>query len=147
VTAGTAVTQECVEAYLFVRSPLRLLVLRRPPARGSIWVPVSGKVDASDPGLEAALRRELAEETGFDRFVAILDLDWTVSFDGPDGRPWRLHAYAAELDGARTPALSGEHVAYEWLAPDVARSRLHYADNRDAVDRLLARIGAGAGAP
>jgi 8-oxo-dGTP pyrophosphatase MutT (NUDIX family) len=100
---------------------------------------VSGKVDASDAGFEEALRRELAEETGFDRFVAVLDLDWSVEFDGPDGRRWRLHAFGVELDGDRAPVLSPEHVAFEWLPPEVARSRLHYQDNRDAVTRLLER--------
>lgn len=130
------IAQECVEGYVFVRRPDRLLILRRPPARGSIWVPVSGKVDPIDADLPSALRRELLEETGFDTFRSMEDLNWSVEFDGPDGRRWRLHAFGVELDRPRTPVLSPEHEAYEWLPIESARSRLHYEDNRAAVDRL-----------
>lgn len=137
------VAQECVEGYLFAGRPPRFLVLRRPPERGRIWVPVSGKVDPTDPDLESALRRELAEETGFHRFVRLFSLDWHVRFDGPDGRPWRLHAYGVELAGEEAPSLSREHEAFEWVDRDEAVRRLHYEDNREAIRRLAARCSDG----
>lgn len=134
------IAQECVEGYLYTTSPIRLLVMQRPPSRGSIWVPVSGKVEPTDVDYPAALRRELAEETGFTEFRRIDPLDWEVVFDGPDGRAWRLRAYGVELATGQPPQLSDEHVAFEWVRPEVALTRLHYADNRDAVRRLLQRI-------
>ena len=130
------VARECVEAYLFRRPPLELLVLRRPPARGSIWVPVSGKVESYDPDLEAATRREVAEETGLTDWRPLLDLHWHVRFRADNGEIWRLHAYALEVPVGFAPTLSAEHVAYDWLAPDVAILRLHYPDNQEAVRRL-----------
>lgn len=130
---------ECVEGYVYVAHPAAVLILRRPPSRGSIWVPVSGKVEASDPDLPSALLRELSEETGFSRPQAVHDLDWAVPFDGPDGRPWRLHAFGVELSERTDPTLSSEHVEHVWLPPEVARSRLHYEDNRGALDRLVQR--------
>jgi dihydroneopterin triphosphate diphosphatase len=139
VSAPAPIAQECVEGYLVVRQPPRLLVLKRPPSRGSFWVPVSGKVDPTDPDLRSALLREVAEETGFDRFVGVTDLDWAVTFEGVDGRPWRLHAFAVELDAPRVPRLSDEHEAYEWLPLDAATARLHFPDNRAAVERLQSR--------
>jgi len=135
------VAQECVEGYLFAGRPARFLILRRPPERGRIWVPVSGKVDPADPDLESALRRELREETGFSDLVDLFSLDWHVRFDGPDGRPWRLHAYGVELPGELPPVLSREHDAFEWVGGDEAERRLHYEDNREAVRRLRARAG------
>ena len=137
------VAQECVEGYVHTGNPPRLLVLRRPPGRGSIWVPVSGKVDPTDADHLSALRRELAEETGFIRFEAIRPLDWHVRFEGPDGRPWRLHAYAVELAREVAPRLSAEHDAFEWLSASEAVARLHYSDNREAVARLLHTLGGG----
>lgn len=141
MSPATSVAQECVEGYVFVRDPPALLLLRRPPARGSIWAPVSGKVDPSDADLIAALRRELAEETGFDAPRSVTDLDWSVGFEGPGGAPWRLHAFAVELDSERAPTLSEEHVEFHWWPPAIARSRLHYEDNRQAVDRIWSPDG------
>ena len=132
------IVRECVEAYVFVAPPLSLLILRRPPDRGSIWVPVSGKVEPTDTDYEAAVRRELAEETGLAHPRRVDPLDWHVPFVAPNGETWRLHAYAVEAPARFTPTLSDEHDAFAWLAPDEAVARLHFPDNRAAVERLVA---------
>lgn len=134
------IDRECVEGYLFARGPTRLLLFRRPPSRASIWVPVSGKVEPTDPDLVAALRRELREETGYRAPGAVTPLDWEVTFPAPNGETWRLHAFAVEVDPEFTPQLSDEHDAYAWVTPEDAIARLHYDDNREAVRRLLARL-------
>ena len=134
------VDQECVEGYIFGGTPPQFLILRRPPGRGRIWVPVSGKVDATDRDFEAAVRREIAEETGFDRPRTVFPLDWSFRFEGPDGRRWRLHAFGVELEGPVAPRLSSEHDAYEWLGYREASERLHYPDNREALARLHRRL-------
>jgi 8-oxo-dGTP pyrophosphatase MutT (NUDIX family) len=143
VGAEPPIAQECVEGYVFVPAPFSLLVLRRPPKRGSIWVPVSGKVDPTDRDYPAALRRELVEETGFPATVPLRPLDWHVVFDGPTGEKWRLHAFGVELDAKWAPHLSDEHDAFQWVTAQVALERLHYRDNREAVERLLARLSPG----
>ncbi len=135
------IVRECVEGYLYSPDPLRLLLFRRPPDRGRIWVPISGKVDPQDPSLEAAMRRELAEETGLLDPRRVDPLDWHVPFDGPGGEPWRLHAYAIEVAEGWSPALSREHEAFEWTTAVEARRRLHYPDNRAAVGRLIGWLG------
>jgi 8-oxo-dGTP pyrophosphatase MutT (NUDIX family) len=134
------IARECVEAYLFASPPLEILIFRRPPARGGIWVPVSGKVEPSDPDFESAVRRELAEETGLTMPRRVLPLDWHVPFPMENGETWRLHAYAVEVERRFVPALSGEHDRAEWVSPEEARRRLHYEDNRAAVDRLVSRL-------
>ena len=135
------IARECVEGYLFSREPLRLLLLRRPPVRGRIWVPVSGKVEPSDADLEAALRRELEEETGLRAPRSVVPLDWHVPFRADNGETWRLHAFAVEVDDGFAPRLSDEHDAFAWVEPAEALRRLHYPDNRGAVERLLAHEG------
>jgi dATP pyrophosphohydrolase len=129
--------QECVEGYIYSGNPPRVLLLRRPPARGSIWAPVSGKVEPEDADFPAALRREIAEETRISDPVRVFDLGWEFPFSGPDGRPWRLHGYGVELAGEVEPLLSDEHDAFEWVDPDEALNRLHYDDNRMALRILL----------
>lgn len=137
---GGPVDQECVEGYIYVAAPLALLLLRRPPARGGFWVPVSGKVDPTDPDFASALRREVVEETGFVPVRPVEPLDWSVRFEGPDGGRWRLHAFAIELDARYAPALSPEHDAYRWSSLAEAQSTLHFPDNREAARRLLDRL-------
>ena len=131
------VARECVEGYVFARAPFELLLLRRPPSRDRIWVPVSGKVEPEDRDLEAALRRELREETGLSDPGAIAPLDWHVKFRVPNGEIWRLHAYAVEVARPFEPRLSDEHEAWAWVVPEEAVRRLHYPDNRDAVGLLV----------
>ncbi|MGI0151755.1 MAG: NUDIX domain-containing protein, partial [Thermoplasmata archaeon] len=89
-TLSAPVDQECVEGYLYVAAPASVLLLRRPPSRGGLWVPVSGKVEPTDPDLLSALRRELREETGFVPAGPPRALDWEVRFQGPNGGRWRL---------------------------------------------------------
>jgi 8-oxo-dGTP pyrophosphatase MutT (NUDIX family) len=137
--AGT-VAQECVEGYLFASPPLALLVFRRPPTRGRIWVPVSGKVEPSDRDFASALCREVEEETGFvPRPDQLIDLDWHVPFRADNGETWRLHAFALKVPRSFKPRLSREHEAAEWVSVREAVRRLHYEDNRAAVERLRAR--------
>ncbi|HTT72658.1 MAG TPA: NUDIX domain-containing protein [Thermoplasmata archaeon] len=144
MTAPTApIAQECVEGYLYAAPPLELLLFRRPPARGRIWVPVSGKVEPSDRSYEAALRRELSEETGLTDPARVDPLDWAVTFP-MEGALWRLHAYAVKVDRSFVPRLSSEHDASAWLPTDAAIARLHYDDNRAAVRRLAARLSGAA---
>jgi 8-oxo-dGTP pyrophosphatase MutT (NUDIX family) len=134
------VARECVEGYLFARPPVELLVFRRPPSRGRIWVPISGKVEPEDRDLGAALRREVAEETGLTAPASVVPLDWHVRFRADNGEVWRLHAFGVEVDRSFAPRLSAEHEACAWVTPAEARRRFHYEDNRAAVDRLLARV-------
>jgi 8-oxo-dGTP pyrophosphatase MutT (NUDIX family) len=140
VAADGPVDQECVEGYLYLPGPFRFLLFRRGPDRGRIWVPVSGKVEATDRDFAEALRREIWEETGFSALGPFGELDWHVRFEGPDGRRWRLHAFAVPLEGPWSPRLSAEHEAFAWCDPAEAVRRLHYGDNRAAVQRLLARL-------
>jgi 8-oxo-dGTP pyrophosphatase MutT (NUDIX family) len=140
VTEGPPVDQECVEGYIFAGRPPRYLILRRPPERDQIWVPVSGKVERSDADFAAAVQREIDEETGFSGPKAVFPLDWSFRFKGPDGGEWRLHAFGVELDAQQAPRLSAEHDRFEWMEFEAASIRLHYPDNREALARLHRRL-------
>ena len=137
------ITKECVEGYLFAAPPLELLLFRRPPARGRFWVPVSGKVEATDRDFSSAICREVEEETGLAlRPDRLLDLDWHVPFQVDSGETWRLHAFAVEVPRSFEPRLSSEHDAFEWVSFEEAVRRLHFEDNRAAVIRLNDRLRA-----
>ncbi|MGI0055710.1 MAG: diphthamide biosynthesis enzyme Dph2 [Thermoplasmata archaeon] len=136
------IARACVEAYLYTPDPLRLWIFQRPPSRGSIWAVVSGKIDPSDVDAEAALRREVREETGLTDPARVFSLDWVVPFEAPDGSGamWELTGFGVEVDPGWTPTLSTEHVAAQRVDPAVAVGLLHYGDNREAVQRLVERV-------
>lgn len=138
------IARECVEGYLYASPPLELLLFRRPPSRDRIWVPISGKVEPTDASFEAALLREIAEETGLRPAAPVEPLDWHVPFPADNGETWRLHAYAVRVPRGATPVLSAEHEACEWVGVEEALRRLHFDDNREAVRRLAARLGGAA---
>jgi len=138
VSARTGrIDRECVEGYLFAAPPLELLIFRRPPERGRFWVPVSGKVEPEDRDFPSALVRELEEETGL-RVppVDLIDLDWQVPFRADNGETWRLHAFAVKVPRGFSPRLSAEHESAEWVGADEAVRRLHFDDNKVAIERL-----------
>ncbi|MGA8542957.1 MAG: NUDIX domain-containing protein [Thermoplasmata archaeon] len=137
------VVRECVEGYLYANPPLELLLFRRTPARGQIWVPISGKVEATDTDFESALRRELREETALAQPRRVFSLDWQVRFRADNGETWRLHAYGVEVDRSFTPVLSAEHEDAAWVSLDEAIARLHYEDNKGAVAQLVRHLAAG----
>ncbi len=139
----TKIARECVEAYLYATPPLELLLFRRPPERGRFWVPVSGKVDPGDRDFEAALLREIDEETGLRPAAPPEPLDWHVPFPAENGETWRLHAYAVRVARDARPVLSREHDASEWVTTSEAIRRLHFPDNAEAVRRLAARLDPG----
>jgi len=141
------IARECVEAYLYAAPPLEVLLFRRPPGRGSIWVPISGKVEPSDASFETAVLREVEEETGLRSSRSPEPLDWHVTFPVESGATWRLHAYALRTERSFTPRLSAAHDGADWLRPAEARGRLHYEDNRAALDLLVRRFDPGAANP
>jgi len=121
----------------------RVLLLRRSPARGGFWQPVTGRIE---PGEEAAAaaRRELREETGADVDVAPLGYRHSFGLDPtlvPPKRPGLRvcdeTAFWARLPAAFAPRLSDEHEALEWCTPEEAAARPRYAGLRRAI-RLAA---------
>ena len=133
-----------VEAIVFRRTdPVRVLLLRRTPQRGGWWQAVTGSVEDGEE-LEAAVRREVREETGIGDPVAILDLEFAFPFEftryGGDRELAAVkHSYAVEVAGDAV-TIGKEHDDWAWVTPDAALARLTWEDNREALRRLETRL-------
>jgi lipoyl(octanoyl) transferase len=128
----------------------RVLLLHRRPERGNFWQPITGTLDDGEAPLETA-RREVVEETG--HRAEPHDLDLTQSFLIES--QWLESRYPPPIIASEvgfTAALSSrlpilldaqEHDEYGWFTFGDAYERIQWTDDREALERLEARVKAG----
>jgi 8-oxo-dGTP pyrophosphatase MutT (NUDIX family) len=130
-----------VQVIVYIRKPLPLiLLLRRPPDRGHIWQPVTGKIEPEDENYLQAGRREVLEETGITDAVRMIDPEIEFHFEA-DGKKMAERLVGIELESPRPITLSNEHVEYAWLEPSEALSRIYWETNADGMRKVLSHAG------
>jgi dATP pyrophosphohydrolase len=139
-----AFAQTHVEVYVFRRRRGRaeFLVLRRAPGRRvlpGVWQPVTGKRDARERTVAAAVR-ELREETGLEpRRLWCLE-SVTTYFDATRDRLVVLPLFAAEVPANRRVALSAEHDACAWLPAAAAARRFLWESQRRGIAAVTCEV-------
>jgi len=120
-----------------------VLLLRRTPARGGFWQPVTGRRQPGESS-EAAARRELEEETGAK--LPVRSLSYRHSFAFGDEVPPALfeeEAFAADWPEGLDVRPGPEHEAAEWVGVDEALRRLSFAGLKRAVKRAVSTPASG----
>lgn len=137
-----AMLRRKVQVFLYRHAPtLEVLLLKRTRASkdgvAEDWAPVTGNVERHEQ-IRAAAIRECIEEVACDVDPEPLGLTFTYEKKGQ-----RFHetVFAARVAPDEAIELSEEHTAHEWLAPEEAAKRLHWPDQRKALDALVARYG------
>jgi 8-oxo-dGTP pyrophosphatase MutT (NUDIX family) len=126
-----------VMVFLYRKTPgLEVLLLKRVKKEKGEWHPVTGNVEPHEPIPMAAVR-ETSEETGLD---TARPEPLGVMFTYESGRD-RYHetAFAISVTPEAKVELSEEHTESAWLAPQAALERLHWPDQKRALEALVKR--------
>lgn len=135
-----------VQVWLYRNEPsFQVLLLKRTKSDKGDWHPVTGNVEPHEP-IHAAALREAKEELGISFSCEPLGL--TFTYETKEGRrPGRYHetVFSARPTSASDKIeLSEEHSEFAWLAPDEAAARLHWPEQKKALELLVKRYGPAA---
>ncbi|MBU3918933.1 NUDIX domain-containing protein [Patescibacteria group bacterium] len=135
-------TNNQVEVIVFKKAKKEtflFLILKRVPARGGFWQPITGNVREEESFEDAALR-ELREETGIVDVVELIDTEYLFEFFD-DNRQQTEKVFGAEVPAGARINISSEHTEYKWMTSEVALSRyLKYLGNKEGLKRLVAKL-------
>lgn len=129
-----------VQVFVYRHKPgLEVLLLKRsrPSREGATedWAPVTGNVDAHE-NLRNAAVRECWEEISCEVEPEPLGLTFTYE---KKGKRFHETIYAARVAADEEVELSEEHTGHEWVPADKADARLHWPEQKKALDALRAR--------
>ena len=135
-----------VEVHVFRRrgKRLELLLIRRAPHRSlaGVWQPITGGIERGESTMAAAVR-EVREETGLAplRWWA---LEHLATFYDPGHDHIRVvSVFAAEVAWTDPVQLSHEHDRYAFVSLAVARRRVLWATQRQAIAALRDEVLSG----
>ena len=128
--------------------PLRMgrdwevLVLKRPPASGGIWAPVTGHVEQGESD-EAAAARELQEETGLASAAALRATGFVNRFEKERRGvlvAFEESVWAAVVRPGKAFKLSDEHVEGKWVGVSEAVALVAFDGCKEAVRRAVLAV-------
>ena len=129
-----------VQVFVFTKNPIfRVLILQRVPERNSYWQPISGGIDKGEEPIDT-VKREVFEETGIRALKAIIDLNYTFTFETMwHGKLTKMKeiCFAAEIKEIRQIKLSNEHQDYKWCTEIEAKNFLKWEHNLITLNKLV----------
>ncbi|HEY8181274.1 MAG TPA: lipoyl(octanoyl) transferase LipB [Thermoanaerobaculia bacterium] len=126
----------------------RVLLLHRKPERGNFWQPITGSIEEGESPLDTA-RREIAEETGHPGEPEALDLQQSFMIEShyletlyPTPIIASEMGFVARISSSAPIRIDAEeHDDFGWFTFGEAYERIRWTDDREALERLEARIG------
>lgn len=125
----------------------RVLLLHRKPERGNFWQPITGSIEDGEAPIDTA-KREVVEETGNRGDPEALGLQQSFMIESHylEARyPAPIIAseigFAARLSSGATIHMDAdEHDEFGWFTFAEAYEKIRWTDDREALERLEARL-------
>jgi lipoyl(octanoyl) transferase len=127
----------------------RVLLLHRRAERGNFWQPITGSIEEGELPLDTA-RRELNEETGHSSEPEALDLEQSFMIEShflaakyPPPIVASEVGFVVEVP-SRMPVRmdAAEHDDYGWFTFAEAYEKIRWSDDREALEKVEARLPA-----
>jgi len=119
------------------------LILKRIPAKGGFWQPVTGGVEDGETPL-VAVKREVEEETGITNLKRIVKDVHYFAFLEPERR--EEYVFGIEVDPEQSICFDKnvylEHDELRWCSYEEALSLLKWQNNKDGLKKLLTILNA-----
>ena len=126
-----------VLAFVFVRDPFKVLLLRRIVTPVGVWQPVSGGVEIGETHIDT-VKREVIEETGITSALNIIDLEYSFSFYVPSSKRVMVDfCFGYEIEKEIGIRISKEHDEYLWLDYHDALKLLTFDENSKVLKILM----------
>jgi dATP pyrophosphohydrolase len=125
-----------VQVILFFRNKdkIEYLLLKRLPERGGFWQPITGGVEDGENLLYSA-RREVMEEAGYLKVIAMYDLRYHFQFNFKD-KVIDEYVYAFEVPHQNVIFSPEEHSEIRWVNYEEALSLLKWDTNQIALKKI-----------
>jgi lipoate-protein ligase B len=132
---------------VMVHDGQRVLLLHRRPERGNFWQPITGSIEEGETPLDTA-RRELVEETGTAGEPVAIDLQQSFMIESqflagkfPPPIIASETGFAVEVS-ADVPIRMDpdEHDDHGWFTFAEAYEKIHWTDDREALEQLERRL-------
>lgn len=102
------------------------------------WVFPKGHIEDDEDPLGTA-EREVAEEAGVQTSCPAPDRTWTTEYTNPRGQYRKITWFALETDADQPTMREAQFPEGEFLTPGEARERLTFPEDRELLERVLAR--------
>lgn len=136
----TMIDRRNVLVFIFVKSPFKVLLMKRADFPVGVWQPVSGGIEEGEKQLQTVIR-EVSEETGIIDYLDIIDLDYSFTFTViSSNRFMKDYCYAMEIKNDNEILLSHEHYEYKWCIFSDALDILTFEENKKALQLLHDKI-------
>jgi dihydroneopterin triphosphate diphosphatase len=126
--------------YALVNGEYKFLIIKRVPADGGFWQPLTEGLEEGET-IEECLKRGIKEELGIETTIKVTERIWSFSWENKRGEPNIDLVYGVELSIDEKVTINpAEHSEYKWCSFNEAIKLLEKDSNKEAFMKFKEKI-------